>query len=72
MLTVLAVAALLSCKLVAAIGNDALKANKTVANADLTTKGSDFLWAVFAVMLASALGTTVWAMFLPGGLPLLF
>lgn len=66
MLHYLAAAAVFGSQLVAAAGNNALKANRTVANADLTTKGSDFLWAIFACMLASALTITVWAMFLPG------
>lgn len=47
--------------------NDALNVNPPVANADLTTHGSDFLFAIFAVMLASALGVTVWTFFVPAG-----
>jgi len=49
------------------VAASSLDVNPVVADADLTTKGSDFLWAIFACMLASALGTTIWAMMLPVG-----
>ena len=41
--------------------------NPTVAPIDLTVQGSDFLWAVFAVMLATGLGVTAWSYTLPAG-----
>jgi len=47
--------------------NNALNVNPPDANAHITTHGSDFLWAIFAAMLASALGTTIWALFTPPG-----
>ncbi|GAA98349.1 uncharacterized protein L969DRAFT_46108 [Mixia osmundae IAM 14324] len=34
--------------------------NQRVADVDLTTHGSDFLWAVFAIMFVSGLGLTAW------------
>jgi len=36
--------------------NDVLNQNPLVANIDITTAASDWLWAVFAVMLVSAIG----------------
>lgn len=33
------------------MGNGALQSNPTVANIDLTVAGSDFLWAIFSVMM---------------------
>lgn len=50
-----------------AAGNNALNVNPPVADADITVRGSDFLWAIFAAMLASALGVTVWALMTPPG-----
>lgn len=49
------------------MGNDALSINPPVALIDLTTQGSDFLWAIFAAMLASGLGLTFWTLSLPSG-----
>lgn len=61
----LAGALLLASSSTLVMANNVLNVNPVVADADLTTHGSDFLWAAFAVMLTTALGTTVWAMFLP-------
>ena len=36
--------------------NTALISNPTIADIDITTAGSDFLWAVFSIMLGSAIG----------------
>ncbi|KAL7006993.1 hypothetical protein EMMF5_003577 [Cystobasidiomycetes sp. EMM_F5] len=47
--------------------NNALVVNPVVADADLTVRGSDWLWAVFAVMLASALGVLAWSFLIPAG-----
>ena len=44
---------------------DSLSVNPTVADADLTTHGSDWLWAAFAVMLASAVGVFAWSFVVP-------
>ncbi|GAA5994770.1 hypothetical protein JCM5350_007988 [Sporobolomyces pararoseus] len=41
--------------LVKRAGNNALSENPTVANIDITTHASDWLWAVFSIMLLSAL-----------------
>lgn len=43
-------------------GNEALSINPTVADIDITTAGSDFLWAVFSVMAATGLGTMIWSL----------
>lgn len=43
-------------------GNEALRVNPTVADIDITTAGSDWLWAVFSVMAACGLGTMVWSL----------
>ena len=43
-------------------GNMALSSNPTVADIDITTPGSDWLWAVFSVMAATGLGTMVWSL----------
>jgi bacteriorhodopsin len=48
-----------------AAANTALDVNPSNADAHITVQGSDFLWAIFAAMLASALGVTVWALFTP-------
>ena len=45
-----------------------LSYNPTIAFADLTKRGSDWLWAAFAVMLASGVGVLAWALTLPGEL----
>lgn len=45
-----------------------LSYNPTVANADLTVRGSDWLWAAFAIMIASGIGVLAWALTLPGTL----
>lgn len=50
-----------------AAANTALDVNPSNADAHITVQGSDFLWAIFAAMLASALGVTVWALFTPPG-----
>ncbi|KAL9937827.1 hypothetical protein V8E36_003372 [Tilletia maclaganii] len=47
--------------LLARAGNDAVNINPPMADIDLTTSGSSFLWAIFSVMAATALGTSVWA-----------
>lgn len=44
---------------------DSLSVNPVVADADLTTHGSDWLWAAFAVMLASAVGVFAWSFMVP-------
>ncbi|PWY99761.1 hypothetical protein BCV70DRAFT_206752 [Testicularia cyperi] len=43
-------------------GNEALSVNRPVADIDITTAGSSFLWAVFSVMAATGLGTMVWSL----------
>lgn len=55
-------------------GNDAINANSQTQNSPdgvsqehLTTHGSDWLWAVFAVMLFSDLVILVWHFFVPRG-----
>lgn len=49
-------------------GNEALDYNHTVAEIDITTAGSDFLWMVFSVMAATTIGVGVWsAMAVPRG-----
>ncbi|GAA6006969.1 opsin family protein [Rhodotorula paludigena] len=40
--------------------NNVLNVNPLVANIDITTAASDWLWAVFAVMLVSAIGLLAW------------
>lgn len=42
-------------------GNEALQYNPTVAEIDITTAGSDFLWMVFSVMAATTIGVGVWS-----------
>lgn len=59
--------ALVAIFIASVAANNVLDVNPPVANADITTHGSDFLWAVFSVMLASALGVTVWALMIPPG-----
>ncbi|KAK0548093.1 hypothetical protein OC846_004612 [Tilletia horrida] len=44
-----------------AAGNQAVEINPPMADIDLTTSGSSFLWAVFSIMAATAIGTGVWA-----------
>ncbi|SPO25368.1 related to YRO2 - putative plasma membrane protein, transcriptionally regulated by Haa1p [Ustilago trichophora] len=43
-------------------GNEALRVNPTVADIDITTHGSDWLWAVFSVMALSGLVTMFWSL----------
>jgi len=50
------------------MGNNAVNVNTYYqATQDLTVRGSDWLWAVFAVMLLSAIVVTVWSQMLPKG-----
>lgn len=49
------------------MGNNALSSNPLSSNIDITTHASDFLWAVFAVMIASAIGLIVWGGMQPIG-----
>lgn len=49
------------------MGNGAIQSNPRVAEIDLTVAGSDFLWAIFATMLASGLGLTFWTLSLRPG-----
>lgn len=44
-------------------GNEALSVNPTVADIDITTAASDFLWMIFCVMAATTLGVAFWAGF---------
>ncbi|KAE8214152.1 hypothetical protein CF327_g2406 [Tilletia walkeri] len=44
-----------------AAGNQAVNINRPLADIDLTTSGSSFLWFVFTMMAATAIGTSVWA-----------
>jgi len=44
-----------------------LASNPTVAPIDLTVQGSDWLWAVFAVMFSTGLGVTAWSYMRPTG-----
>lgn len=48
------------------MSSSVFQANPRTANADLTDAGSDFLWAVFAVMFATGLGTSAWLITVPG------
>jgi bacteriorhodopsin len=48
-----------------AAANDALTLNPPNADAHITVRGSDWLWAAFSVLLASAIGMTVLALFQP-------
>lgn len=43
-----------------------LGVNPTVANADITVRGTDWLWAAFAIMLASGVGVLAWGLSRPG------
>lgn len=52
--------ALLAVGVQYALGNNALALNPSSANATITTRGSDFLWAVFAIMLFCALLMMAW------------
>lgn len=45
-------------QLVARAGNNALEQNPTVADIDITVRGSDWLWAVFSIMGLSFLGVS--------------
>ncbi|KAJ1033010.1 hypothetical protein NDA16_000289 [Ustilago loliicola] len=49
-------------QLIKRAGNEALRVNPPVADIDITTAGSDWLWAVFSVMAACGLGTMVWSL----------
>ncbi|KAK9893679.1 family A G protein-coupled receptor-like protein [Cystobasidium minutum MCA 4210] len=49
------------------MANNVLEVNPPYADAHITTRGSDFLWAIFAVMLATAIGVTAWGMTRPVG-----
>ncbi|KZO93132.1 family A G protein-coupled receptor-like protein [Calocera viscosa TUFC12733] len=49
------------------VGNDALNVNPPTSAIDITTHGSNWLWAVFAVMLLSDIIMIVWAYSLPRG-----
>lgn len=49
-----------------ALANNAIEANPQSVNAHITARGSDFLFAVFALLLASAIGVTAWGMTRPG------
>merc|ERR1712093_580237 len=62
---ILAVAA--SCIASVSAANNVFDYNPTVADADITVQGSDFLWAIFAVMLATAIGVTAWMLMTPPG-----
>ncbi|KAN0064830.1 hypothetical protein ACQY0O_001887 [Thecaphora frezii] len=42
--------------------NEALRVNPTVADIDITTGGSSWLWAVFSLMSATGLGCMFWGM----------
>lgn len=42
-------------------GNTALQSNPLVANIDISTHASDFLWAIFCVMIVSALALLILA-----------
>lgn len=44
-----------------------LSVNPTVANADITVRGTDWLWAAFAIMLASGIGVLAWGLSRPVG-----
>ena len=44
-------------------GNNALNSNPPNAAIDITTRGSDWLWAVFAIMLFADLIFVAWSMF---------
>lgn len=49
------------------MGNGAIAANPPSYDEDITVRGSDWLWAVFAIMVATGLGTTVLAYAAPIG-----
>ena len=42
--------------------NDVLSINPPIADIDITTGASSFLWAVFSIMAATGLGSMVWGM----------
>lgn len=44
------------------MANTVLTINPPVADADLTSRGSSFLWAIFAIMFASGLGVIAWTL----------
>ncbi|EGG00632.1 uncharacterized protein MELLADRAFT_39586 [Melampsora larici-populina 98AG31] len=44
------------------MSNNVISTNPTVANIDITTAGSNFLWWVFAMMITSALGLTAYSL----------
>ena len=47
--------------------NTALISNPTIADIDITTAGSDFLWAVFSIMLGGAIGLLIYGFTRPVG-----
>ncbi|CBQ73003.1 related to YRO2-putative plasma membrane protein, transcriptionally regulated by Haa1p [Sporisorium reilianum SRZ2] len=49
-------------QLIKRAGNEALRVNPTVADIDITTHDSDWLWAVFSVMALTGLVTMFWSM----------
>jgi bacteriorhodopsin len=50
------------------MANDALNSNpQTDAAQHITVRGSDWLWAVFAIMFFSAIIVFVWQFFVPRG-----
>jgi bacteriorhodopsin len=49
-----------------AFANNALELNPPNADASITVRGSDWLFAVTAFMGASAIGVTAWGMTRPG------
>jgi bacteriorhodopsin len=49
------------------MANDALRVNPTNSDITINTKGSNWLWAVFAVMLLTDLLFMAWMFTLPKG-----
>lgn len=50
---------------VSVMAQGSIGVNPTVAQADITVEGTDWLWAAFAIMLASAIGVFAWSFMVP-------
>lgn len=55
----------LAASTVSVMAQGSIGVNPTVAQADLTVQGTDWLWAAFAIMLASAIGVFAWSFMVP-------
>ena len=54
-----------AASIVSVAAQGSIGSNPVVADADITVQGTDFLWAAFAVMLASAIGVFAWSFMVP-------